>query len=330
MTTDHHQPPQEPCRYYPAPYEEDEIDLLEYWNVIWGAKKFISLFTLGCTILAVIIVLILPVTYRSTAVLQPTTPDSGTMGKLSALAGSLPFSLGLPTGDTTGQKLMDFLSSRTLKERLLEKYDLLPYLFADDWDADKKKWKEDDPEDQPSIVKTIQDEVLEDIYAVSSDKKSELITISWVDEDPKFAATMLDRVINELNYYLDFEYETDAQRERVFIEEQLQKAKTELERWEQQVPNVKTSQAAITRELLASQVVYQEMRKQLELAKIQEAKQVISFKVLDNPFVPEIKYKPKRSLICALTLVASGFLAVLIVFFRVALQARRQEAGNEE
>ncbi|MBN2333300.1 MAG: hypothetical protein JXO49_06085, partial [Deltaproteobacteria bacterium] len=253
MTTDHHQPPQEPCRYYPAPYEEDEIDLLEYWNVIWGAKKFISLFTLGCTILAVIIVLILPVTYRSTAVLQPTTPDSGTMGKLSALAGSLPFSLGLPTGDTTGQKLMDFLSSRTLKERLLEKYDLLPYLFADDWDADKKKWKEDDPEDQPSIVKTIQDEVLEDIYAVSSDKKSELITISWVDEDPKFAATMLDRVINELNYYLDFEYETDAQRERVFIEEQLQKAKTELERWEQQVPNVKTSQAAITRELLASQ-----------------------------------------------------------------------------
>ena len=63
----------------------------------------------------------------------------------------------------------------------------------------------------------------------------------------------------------------------------------------------------------------------MELVKIQEAKQLVSFKVLDEPFVPEIKYKPKRSLICAVTLIMSGFMAVLIAFARGALQQRRDD-----
>jgi uncharacterized protein involved in exopolysaccharide biosynthesis len=60
--------------------------------------------------------------------------------------------------------------------------------------------------------------------------------------------------------------------------------------------------------------VYTELRKQLELAKITEAKELISFKVLDPPFVPENRSSPARTKICLLTIIASGMFSVFLVF----------------
>lgn len=109
-------------------------------------------------------------------------------------------------------------------------------------------------------------------------------------------------------------YETDAERERQFVAKQLAKAKQELAYWEKQVPSNNLTKAEIQREHMAAQTLYTELRKQLELAKISEAKEVVRFKVLDEPFVPEQRHEPKRSLVCALTLVASGMAAIFLVF----------------
>lgn len=310
---------------------DDELDLFKCWNIIWGGRNFILLFAGGCTLLAVLVTLfVLPVIFRSESVLQPVSIEQNSLSKLNSLAGGLSSELGIGSGEGSNQRLVDFLSSRNLKQRLLEKYDLLPKLYADDWDAEQEKWKDPDPLEQPSLVKALQTKRLQDIFSVDMDKSTSLITIAWEDEDPHFAALMLERVIEELKHYLKFEYETDAKRERVFTEEQLQKTKHELEFWERQIPGPKLTQGEIQRELIASQLVYQELRKQLELAKIQEAKQVVSFKVLDPPFVPELKYKPKRSVICALTLMASGFMAVFMVVIWRNFQERKAAEGDRE
>jgi uncharacterized protein involved in exopolysaccharide biosynthesis len=319
--------------YVPAPYpqmiEEDEIDLLELWNVIWQGKWLIMGFTIFCTLITVFVTLyVLPVTYKSEAVLMPTASQSG-MGKLAGLLGNIPLPFDLPEGKKN-DNILTFLTSRNLKQRLIEKYNLLPILYKDIWNEQKQTWEIDDPEDKPSVVKAIQEELLDDIYQVSQNKKTNLITISWESEDPKFAALMLERIINELQHYLDNEYESDAKREREFVEKQLEKATEELEFWERQVPSKSLTLSKITRERLAAQTVYTELRKQLELAKIAEAKELITFKVLDPPFVPEKKYKPKRTLICAVTMVTSGFLAIFLVFFiRFIKSARMEKKDNE-
>ena len=107
--------------YVPVPQmdqrnmEEDEIDLLELWNIIWKGKWFIAGFTLTATLVAVYVSLfVLPVTYKSDIVLQPmeTSQKSG----LEALAGSLPFSI--PMGGGGGDKsanIIAFLNSRSIK-----------------------------------------------------------------------------------------------------------------------------------------------------------------------------------------------------------------------
>ena len=127
---------------------------------------------------------------------------------------------------------------------------------------------------------------------------------------------MLQRIIKEVRYYLENDYESDAKREREFVETQLNKAEKELEYWEKQVPSDKLTLSKIQRERFASQTVFTELRKQLELSKISEVKEIINFKILDQPFVPENRFKPKRTQICALTIVTSGFLSIFLLFFQ--------------
>lgn len=294
----------------------DEIDLREIWHCLRRGQWLIAGFSAACTLAAVLVVfLILPVTYRSGAVLVPAQTPEDAVSQLSGLAGNLGIPLALP-GEGKSNSIMAFLESRNLKERLLGQGELLPRLYRDRWDPERKSWRVKTPADIPTVIKAIQEEALQDIYAVKQDKTTDLITISWVDVDPTFSAQMLDKIIKELQYYLEHEYETDAQREREFVEKQLTKAIADLERWEQQVPSQNLPLARIMRERQAAQIVYMELRKQLELAKIAEAKQLVRFKVLDPPFVPEKKFKPYRALIIGLTLLISGALAVLLVLGR--------------
>ena len=95
--------PEKEFIYVPVPQmeqPEDEIDFLELWNVIWKGKWFIMGFTLLCTLAAVYVTLyVLPVTYKSDVVLQPTEMSS--QSGLSALAANLPISIPL---DSSGGK----------------------------------------------------------------------------------------------------------------------------------------------------------------------------------------------------------------------------------
>ena len=51
------------------------------------------------------------------------------------------------------------------------------------------------------------------------------------------------------------------------------------------------------RQLKVEEAVYETLTKQFELAKVQEAKEIPSVKVLDQPEVPERKSFPPRTLI---------------------------------
>ena len=315
--------PEKEFVYIPVPQmdmEEDEIDLLELWNTIWKGKWFIMGFTLVCTLIAVFVTLfVLPVTYKSDIVLKPT--EVGSQSGFSALATSLPIGI-FGSGGDKNINIVSFLESRTIKQRLIEKYDLLPKIYSDLWDPENKKWLVDVPEDTPTILKAVQ-EAFKEIYSVNHDVNTGLITISWIDQDPEFTKLMLDRTVQELKYFLENEYESDAKKERIFVESQLKASEKELEYWEKQIPSDKLILSKIQRERVAAQNVYTELRKQLELSKISEVKEIIRFKVLDQSFVPEEKFKPKRALICALTIVISGFFSVLIIFFMKTIKQNK-------
>jgi len=296
------------------PRDEEGMDILEYWNIIWKGKWFVMGLTLLCTLVAVYRTLyVLPVIYKSDVVLQPTETKS--LSGLSALAANLPmgFSLGGGTGGKT-DSIISFLNSRTINERLIEKYDLMPKLYSKIWDKENQKWLIENPEDKPTMLKAIKK--LKNGYQINKNRETALITISWIDKDPEFTKIMLQRIVKEIRYYFENEYESNAKKEREFVENQLNKAEKELEHWERQVPTGKLTLSKIQRENFVSQTVYTELRKQLELSKISEVKEIINFKILDQPFVPEKRFKPDRRKICIRTFVVSGFVSIFLLFFR--------------
>ncbi len=141
----------------------------------------------------------------------------------------------------------------------------------------------------------------------------------------------MTEVYGELKRYLDQDYISDAKRRRIFIEEQLERSRKEVEYWERRVPGAKHTASEILREQGATLAAYTELRKQYELAKIEEAREVIAFKVLDPPLVPVTRSEPRRTRICGLTLIVSFFLAVFgAFFFEFVGNARRKDKEKIE
>jgi tyrosine-protein kinase Etk/Wzc len=178
---------------------EDEINLLEYWNVIWQRKIMIgSLFTI-CVIATMIISLLSPKYYKSDAVILPTTSESGGLGAaLSSipLVGALAGAAGI---STPADKIMVFLKSRTLAEMVIRKFDLLRVFNEDDWDAAKHAWK--DP-DNPPLMELAVKKLNQDVTDFKKDKEGS-VTITVVWKDPKLAADIANYYVSALSEFLN-------------------------------------------------------------------------------------------------------------------------------
>lgn len=80
----------------------------------------------------------------------------------------------------------------------------------------------------------------------------------------------------------------------------------------------------LLRDVKYFETMYEMLAKQYELAKIDEAKDSAIIQVMDKAIEPDLKSKPKRSLIVLLATLAAGFAAVLWAFVREALAKARQ------
>ncbi len=204
---------------------EDGIDLIEVGFLLWRNKKTILRFTIATTVLtALIVFLVLKPTYTANTVfLPPQSLPGSAMSQLAGQLGSLGAvgALGGLSGlKSTGDIYIGILSSRTIADTLIKRFDL------------------------QSVYKTKR---LSDTEAALRDNtkfvsgKDSLVTISVVDRDPRRAADLA-------NGYLDALYEqngrlalTESGQRRLFFEQQLARekdaladAEVELKRTEEQ------------------------------------------------------------------------------------------------
>ena len=67
----------------------------------------------------------------------------------------------------------------------------------------------------------------------------------------------------------------------------------------------------------------------LEIAKIEESKEDLSFEVIDKAVPPIHRYKPKRTLIVIISFIMSIFMAIFIVFFMEYIRRMKEEYAAE-
>ncbi|HEV2616290.1 MAG TPA: GNVR domain-containing protein [Candidatus Acidoferrales bacterium] len=388
---------------------EDKLarqQLMEKFRLLWLSRSFLFRASLAGLVCTAAIAFLIPKRYVSTARLMP--PDSrsssslalvsalsGQSGLLGGLAGNL---LGI---QSTGDLFIGVLRSRTVEDRIINRFDL-NRVYGDRLEVSAR-----------------QD--LTENTSISEDRKSGIISVAVTDHDPKRAAAIAGAYIDQLNTMMTQLSTSSAHRERIFLEERLSAVNQDLETAEKnfsqfaskhgtiditeqgkamveagatlegqliaaqselqglkevytdnnvrvrateariaelrrqleklsgtagappadnagatstdttypslrQLPILGVPFADLYRKLKVEEAVYETLTKEYELAKVEEAKETPTVRVLDPPEVPQRKSYPPRLLL----MILGTFLAMSFAMVWVLGRARWQAAPADD
>ncbi|HVO84331.1 MAG TPA: Wzz/FepE/Etk N-terminal domain-containing protein [Syntrophobacteria bacterium] len=287
--------PTQPPEQYPQPYpDEDEINLLDYLIVLLKHKRLIAGIVGGAAIVAVVVSLLMTNIYRSEATIaarqQEKSEGGSAFAALRGMAGIAADIVGFGGGGDV-DKIEALLKSRELVRRVVDNNTLLPRLFEDDWDSRKKEWRKNPA---PTIQDAYKLLVTKGMLTVSRDRKTNIVTIKIDHRDPQFAKDLADYYLTELSESLREETLKDAQDNKRFLQSELDK----------------------TSDALLREKISNLLAKEIEKETFARAQKYYSFVVLDPPVVSDLnkKVKPKRALICILSVIVAGFFAVFAAF----------------
>jgi uncharacterized protein involved in exopolysaccharide biosynthesis len=212
----------------------EEETVLPWLRLLWSRRRLLAKTAAVGFLVGTLLAFILPKSYVATTELMP--PDnqsSSAMTMLAAFAtktGSAGGALGGVAGDllglkTSGALFVGILRSRTVEDRLVERFDL------------KKVYKEKLGEDARSK--------LEDNTSISEDRKSGIISIKVSDHDPKRAAAIAQTYVEELDRLVAIVSTSSARRERIFLEDRLKTVKQELDRSSKEFSQFSSKNTAI-------------------------------------------------------------------------------------
>jgi uncharacterized protein involved in exopolysaccharide biosynthesis len=266
----------EPIQKYAA--EHDEIRIEEIVARIWRRKWLVLLLALMFAVVAGTTAFLVPKSYLATTVVAPVLGNNngGALSGLNAMVsqfGGLASLAGVSvSGDSRKYESLAVLQSEALTERYISTNNLLPILYADEWDVTRNAWKSADPSSHPTLWKANRD--FKKIRTVSTDSKTGLITISITWTDPKLAAAWANDFVKLTNEYLRNKAITEADGNMAYLNEQA--AKTEV--------------------VAVKQGIYTMI--QIEINKAMTAKGTTEFalKVLDPAVAPEKPSAPRKAI----------------------------------
>jgi len=284
--------------------QDDEIDLLEIWDVLMKRKVMIASVFFVTTLISVLYAFLAAPIYRAEVLLAPAQKDN--QNKLSAIAseyGGLASLAGINLGSFSSGKTDEYIAvitSRGFISSFIRKENLMPILFDKQWDEDLKKW-DVEPDNIPTIGQAYN--LFNKVIKIEKDKATGLILLNIDWKDSVLAASMANKIVESFNHYQK-ELEVDeAKKSLAFLNNQLKNTNI--------VENKNTLYKLI------------EMNtKTLMLADITDE---FAFKVLDPAVVPEKKVKPKRLLILAIGGIFGVILGVFIAFWQHFLNSIKEQ-----
>ena len=208
-------------------------ETIDWIRLLWDGRVLLVKVTLAALVISTVLVFFIPDSYDSYVQLMP--PDSSSISGGSGMLGML-LGGGISTGSSSGgsssgsslgsglagtvndllggQKLgplfIGILTSRTISDRIIDRFDLRKVYWKKTYAAARKK-----------LLSRVQ---------FTEDKKSGIIKINVEDRDRKRATAMAQAYVDELNTLLAQVNTSAASREREFLENRLTVVHGELEK----------------------------------------------------------------------------------------------------
>jgi tyrosine-protein kinase Etk/Wzc len=182
-------------------------------GVLYRRWRFIAAITAAAAVGAVAIALLLPREYAAEArVLQPEGGGmAGLMGMMDRATGGLGRLLVGPGGDFT--RYLAVLNSRSLRERVVEEFDLVQVYDVADTDYPME-----------AALKRLDKNV-----SFNVSREFNFLAVAAYDRDPIRAAAMANFMVGELNRMHARLSSESARETRIFVEQRLREAEAELD-----------------------------------------------------------------------------------------------------
>jgi uncharacterized protein involved in exopolysaccharide biosynthesis len=276
------------------PVYDDEIDLREVIKTLWAGKGLILSCTIVVAAASASYALLATEIFRSQASVQIRDEDraglNSELGGLAALAG-----ISVGARDQNRDLALTALKSRAVIQRMIEEENLLPVLYADDWDADNKRWRTSSPPTPWKAYERFTNRIL----SVSVDRNTGVVTIAIEWEDPVLAAAWVEALIVRVNTFVNEATVREAEQNLAFLDQQAQ----------------------ATSVLELQKTIFSMMEGEIKRLMVARNPETAPLRVMDPAVVPERRIRPQRALIGILGILAGALLGGVIVLARSAMRA---------
>jgi len=293
-------------------YDDEEIDLLRVFKVLWEEKFKIISGTSIFAIASIIYALSIPDQYKAIAVLAPAQQEGSSvkaMGKLGSIASLAGVNLN-GGGASDAEIAKNIMLSWSFIDRFISVNGYEFKLFAAEgwdrasnevifdsniYDIQKGAWMEGSFDGSPSSPTSWQlFEEFSGRITVIEDKKTKLTSISFEHYSPYIAKEWLDTYISSINKHMQDRKVKRVTNNITYLTEQIEK----------------TSIAEMR------EVFYTIIEEQIKNKMLAEASPDYAFLTVSPSMVPEQKSQPQRAVICIFGTLLGGMLSVLLVLAR--------------
>ena len=262
-------------------HREDEIDLAFLFRALSRRARLIFGITAASAVVAVVVSLLLPNYYKAeTRILPPTEKGGNLAAQLLGQggAGLIGLASGVAGVKSQGELFVEIMKSRTVLDRIVDRFDLLSLYRSDLFNLGKKRYRQD-----------ARKRLLE-LLAVREDRKSGIIILTVEDREPKRAAEMANAFVEELKSLRGGLAISEAGQRRMFFEEQIQHTKVSLARAEEEIKGFQQRTGMFQVDAQARAIIEGIARLRAAIAvKEVEAKVLRSFATAQNPDLQRVE-----------------------------------------
>lgn len=287
--------------------ESDAVNLVELFNILAAEKWLIFGVTSFIAVMAVVYSLLLSDVYRAEATLVPVTEEglpqlTGQIGLLNSFPGFNP-----QLSSTETQVAISTLLSRDFITKFIREHQLLPWLFASQFDPVVGESVLDEARFEPisnswldgsSPTEWDAFELFYGALYVNEDSTSGIVSIAFEWQDPFLASSWLNMLIEDVNNHLRNKDKEEATKSIEFLQSQLDS----------------------TQLLEMQRMIYQITESQTRVLMLADAREGYAFEVIDPAVPPQNKFGPARLLILVIGAFIGSLLSVLIVLLRYSFR----------
>ncbi len=290
-----------------AAASDDDVSLADFVAIVRQRWRLIAIIALVCTVVTTAAAFLMTPVYEAAVLLAP-VKEEGTSA-LDKLAGSFGGFAELAGVDLSGSsssmdEAVALLSSKLLTTQFIKDENLMPVLFAEQWDATLGEWNETDPDRIP----TLEDAYKlwdEDIRTVETSTTSELVTLRIEWKDRELAARWATEMVRRANELMRARAIADAGSSIEYLKSELEK----------------------TNVIEVRQAIYSLAESHFKTMTLAKAREEYYFRVIDPAVAPDRDdfVSPQRALMIAGAVVGGAMLGLMVVIFLNALGPAHRE-----